>query len=124
MTDLLWAREKHGFEAPPLHGSAAGDGADDQEGFRAGDDGVGEGGVGGFVRKIFGTGEEAKERAALLGDMVANGAAEHGVGGFEGVESGAEGDGRLDVEFDFAGDFGEIAEMRRKDDANHGRPFC
>jgi hypothetical protein len=72
------------------------------------------------VREVFGTGEEAKEGTALLGEMVANGAAEHGVGGFESVQRRAEGDGRLDVEFDFAVDFGEIAEMRRKDDANHG----
>jgi len=60
-------------------GSAARDGAYDEQRLLAGSDGVGQRGVGRFVRDVFRAGEEAEERAALLGDMVANGAAEHGI---------------------------------------------
>jgi len=38
------------------------------------------------VRDVFHVGEEAQEGAALEGDVVADGAAELGVEGFEGVE--------------------------------------
>ena len=111
---------RQGRRRPGATWLAAGDGAYDQEGFGAGDDGVGEGCVRGLVGEVFAAGEEAEEGAAFLGDVVANSAAEHWVTGFENVESGAEGDGSGDVEFDFAGDFGEIAEMRGKNDTNHG----
>lgn len=60
-------------------GSAARDGAYDEQRLLAGSDGIGQRGVGGFVREIFRAGEEAEERAVPLGDMVANGAAEHGI---------------------------------------------
>jgi hypothetical protein len=103
-------------------GLAAGDGAYDQEGFGAGDDRVGEGHVGRFVGKIFGAGEEAEERAAFLGDVIANGAAEHGIRGFECVQGGTESDGSRDVELELAGNPSEIAEMRRKNHANHEKP--
>jgi len=109
-------------ERPAATWLAAGDGAYDQEGFGAGDDRVGEGHVGGFVGKIFGAGEEAEERAAFLGDVIANGAAEHGIRGFECVQGGTESDGSRNVELKLAGNLSEIAEMQRKNDANHERP--
>jgi len=67
---------------------ASGDGTYDEQRLGAGDNSIGEGRVGRFVREIFGAGEETEEGAAFLGDVIANGAAEHGVGGFEGIEGG------------------------------------
>lgn len=96
-----------------------GDGADDQEGFFSGGDGGGERGVGRIVRQIFLAGEEAEEWAALLRDVVADGALQDGVAGFEGVEDGADRDGAFDFERDFAGDLGECAEVRGEDDLDH-----
>ena len=40
-------------ELRPTSGLSAGDGADDEEGFGAGGDGFGDGGVGGFVRQVL-----------------------------------------------------------------------
>ncbi len=67
------------------------------------------------------TGEEAEEGAALEGDLVADGAAQHGVGGFEGVEGGADGGrgGDFDVYF-VAGDAGEGAEVGGEFNADGG----
>jgi len=95
---------------------SAGDGADDQEGFFAGGDGGGERGVGRIVGEIFLAGEEAEEGATLLRDVVADGALQDRIAGFEGVEDGADRDGAFDFERDFAGDLGESAEVRWKDD--------
>src|ERR1700722_18399960 len=63
-------------------GLAAGDGADDQEGFFAGGDFGRQRRVPGFVGEVFGAGEEAQEWAALLRIVVADGAAQHGIAGF------------------------------------------
>lgn len=100
--------------------SATGNRADDQERFGAVGDRGGERIVGRSVGKIFGAGKEAKEGAALEGDVVADGAAEHGVLGFEGVEDGALGDGARDFKTDFGADAGEGAEMGGESDADHG----
>jgi hypothetical protein len=69
-------------------GLAAGDGADNQKGLLAGDDGVRERGVRRFVGEVFFAGEEAEERAALMGDVIADGAAEHRILALEGIEDG------------------------------------
>ena len=61
-------------------------------------DGGGEFCVGGVVGPVFFADEEAEEWAALFGGVVADGAAELGIGLFEGVEDGAEGDGTFDFE--------------------------
>jgi hypothetical protein len=66
--------------------SAAGDGADNEKGLLAGGDGVGERGVRRFLGEVFFAGEEAEERAALLGDVIADGAAKHWILGLEGIE--------------------------------------
>lgn len=123
-------REKRGKEkpaplktkgaAPRCWGLAAGYGAYYQEGFGAGGYFEGERGVGGFVGEIFGAGEEAEEGAALKGVVIANGAAEHGVAGFEGVEDGSLGDGTDDFQADLAAHVSKRAKMRRKFNADHG----
>ena len=104
-----------------LVGLAAGYGAEDDEGFGAADDGGGEGRVDGVVGEVLLAGEEAQEGAALEGDVVADSAAEHGVGGFEGVESGADGGWGGDFDLYFvAGDAGQGAEVGREFDADGG----
>jgi len=62
--------------------------------------------------------EEAQEGAALLGVVVADGSAECGVSGFEGVDDSALGDGAFDFEGDFAGYLREGSEMRGEIDAD------
>jgi len=64
------------------------------------------------VRPIFFADEEAEEGAALFGDVVADGAAKHGVGCFEGTEDGGDGCGGGDVERGLVvGKIGEAAEV-------------
>ena len=73
------------------------------------------------MRPVFFAYEEAQEGAALVGGVVADGAAEHGVTGFERVECGAEGDGGGDVECGFvAGEAGEAAKVQGEFDADQG----
>jgi len=90
---------------------AAGDGPDDHEGLGAGGDFGGERSVGRLEGIIFGASEEAEEWAALQGDVVADGAAEHRVAGFEGVEDGTLGDRAEDFELDLGAAVGQGAEM-------------
>jgi hypothetical protein len=91
---------------------AAGDRSEDDDGFLGCGDGFGEGCVRGEVGPVFFADEEAEEGAALVGDVVADGAAEHGVAGLEGVECGGEGDGGGDVEDGLVGgEVGEAAEV-------------
>ena len=115
----FWARTRRN---PRVCGSglAAGDGADDQEGFFAGNDLGGQCEVGSFVGEIFGAGEEAQEGAALQRVMVADGAAQHGIGRLEGIQDRAKCGWTLDGKGDLAGNMGEGPEMVRKYNANHG----
>ena len=100
---------------------AAGNGAEDDEGLVAVCDGGGEFCVGGVVGPVFFADEEAQEGTALFGGVVADGAAELGVGLFEGVEDGAEGDGCGNVEGELvARDVGETAEVEWEIDAEGG----
>lgn len=71
--------------------------------------------------EVFFAGEEAKEGSALAGEVIANGAVEHRVAGFEGVEDGSDGGFAGDVELDLPLDAGEGAEVGWKADADHGR---
>jgi len=99
---------------------ASGNGSEDDEGFAGGEDGFGEGCVGGEVGPVFFADEEAEEGAALLGDVVADGVAEHGVAGLEGVEDGGDGGGGGNVEGGLVGgEIGEAAEMDGEIDADH-----
>ena len=52
---------------------------------------VGQRGVGRIVGEVFAAGEETDEGAALLGDVVAEGAGEHGVTSFQCVEDSRAG---------------------------------
>ena len=70
--------------------------------------------------EVFLAGKEADEGAALFGGLVADGATEHGIFCFEGIEDGALGDGGFDVEVDFPVDAREGAEMLGEDDSDHG----
>jgi hypothetical protein len=99
---------------------AAGDGTDHDEGFLTGGDGFGKRCVGRFVREILLAGEEAKEGAALFGDVIANRALQHGIAGFERVEDRSLRDGAVDFDFNFVADAGEGAKMLWKFDADHG----
>jgi hypothetical protein len=100
---------------------AAGYGADDQEWFFAGCYFGWKKRVPRFVGEIFGTGEEAQERAALLRIVVADGPAQHRITGFEFIEHRSHGGWNGEVECDLAVYMSQCAEMRGKYDANHGR---
>lgn len=85
-------------------------------------DGEGKGGVVLGKGDVFGAGVEADEGAALVGGAVADGAAEGGVAGFDGVEDVAEGGvGFAEVEGELALHPGQIAQVVGEDDADHGR---
>ena len=70
--------------------------------------------------EVFGAGEEAKERAALLRIVIADGAAEHGIAGFEFIQDRTQGGWNGEFESDLAVDVSQCAEMRGEYDANHG----
>src|SRR5579863_2582297 len=71
--------------------------------------------------QIFLAGEEAQERPALLRDVVADCPAQHWIAGLERIENRTLGDGRLDCEFDLAGDVRQGSQMWREYNADrHG----
>jgi len=113
-----------GLEMPdkPLEprNSSARDCADNEEGFRSRGNRLRQWSVRLFMGKVLATGEEAKERPTRLRDVIADRTAQHRVATLECVDDGALGDGRLKVEFHFAADAREPAEVRRENDANHG----
>src|SRR5690348_1686485 len=98
---------------------ASSDGAYDEKRLGTGGDGVRKRCVGLLVREILAAGEKAQEGPAQLRDVIADGAAEHRVAGFEGVENGALRDLAGDLEFDFAANVREASQVRREYDANH-----
>src|SRR5688572_8571170 len=65
---------------------AAGDRADDQERFLSRRHRFGQRCIGRFQREILLAGEVAQERPAVEGAVVANGAAQHGVAGLQGIQ--------------------------------------
>ena len=71
------------------------------------------------MRIILGAGEEAEEGPALKGDVIANGAAEHGITGFEGVEDGTLGNRTDYFELDLGAGAGQRAEMSGQGYADH-----
>jgi hypothetical protein len=85
---------------------AAGNGANDQERLIAGGNCMWQGCVWGFLGQIFRASEEAHERAALLGAVVANGAAQHWVGDLERVKSRPQSGLALDIEQHLAANSG------------------
>ena len=69
--------------------------------------------------QIFLAGEEAQERPALLGDVIADGTAQHGIAGFECIEDRALRDRTYDFEFDLAADVSQRSKVLRKFYSNH-----
>src|ERR1035438_5578391 len=72
------------------------------------------------MRQVLVAGEESQERPSLLGNMVADSAAQHRVAGFERVEDRALRDSTLDLKFDLAADVRQRPQMLRQYDADHG----
>ena len=92
---------------------AAGDGADDEEGFGAGRHFRRKQGVGRLVREIFGTGKKAQERAPLQRIVIADCAAEHGIARFEFIKHRPHCGWNGEFERDLAVHMSQRAEMRR-----------
>src|SRR6266550_8441489 len=80
---------------------------------------IGERGVGRLVGEVFFAGEEAQERAALLGDVVADGAAQHGIARLERVQHRALRGRTLDLERHLAADMRQVSEMEGEDNSDH-----
>src|SRR5271170_6416860 len=70
--------------------------------------------------KVLATGEEAQERPTCLRHVVADRTAKHRVPALKRINDGALCDRRLKLEFHFAADAREPAQVRRENDANHG----
>src|SRR5712692_3286519 len=80
----------------------AGDGADDDEGFPARRDRIGQWGIRRLVGQILLAGEETQERPALLRDLVADRPAQHRIASLERVEDRPQRDWAVDLKFYFA----------------------
>ena len=99
--------------------SSAGDGPDDDERLLPRCDSIRQRGVGRLVGQIFLAGEEAQERAALLGVVVADGAAQHGIARLKCVQHRTLRDRTIDFERHLAADVGEVSEVEGEDYADH-----
>src|ERR1700675_2025700 len=73
-----------------------------------------------ILRKVFRAGEEPQECPPLQRVVIADGAAEHGITGFERIEHGTLGGRNGEFERDLAVHMSQRAEMRGEYDANHG----
>src|SRR5205814_6644792 len=91
----------------------------DQKGFRSGGDRFGQRSVGRFVGQILLAGEETQERPALLGDVVADGAAQHRVGRFARVQDRAQRYRAWHLKFHRIVYLGQSSEVKRKLNSNH-----
>src|SRR5688572_20350267 len=98
----------------------AGHCADDQKRLFPARHRVGKKRVGRLVRPVFFARIEAQERPPLLGDMVADGAAQHRKLMLERVEHRPLSGAALDVDGHFIGDPRQRTQMRGKQHANHG----
>ncbi len=94
---------------------------DDQKRLCSGGDRVGEQSIRRIVGQVLLTGKEAEEGSAVERNVVADGAAKHGIAGFQGVEDGLHGDRAVHFELDLPADAGKGAEMIWKDDSDHAR---
>ena len=99
---------------------AAGDGADDEKRLRPARYRFGQGMVGRFEGPILAAGKKSQEGPALQGDVVADGAAQHGVASLERVQNGALGDLAVDLDAHLGADVRQRAQMRREYNSNHG----
>jgi hypothetical protein len=71
-----------------------------------------------LVRKIFFAGEEAQEGAALLCNVVADCALQHGISRLKRVQHGALRDRSFDFEFNFVADVSERTKVVRQFNSN------
>src|ERR1700687_374672 len=101
-------------------GLAAGNRPEDEKGLFPRCDGVRKWGVRRLEGIVLLASEEAQERTALLGDMIADRAAQHRILGLEGVEHRTLRDGTLDVELHLGADARQRPQMSGEYDANHG----
>ena len=113
----------NGLLGPPISHlpapSPSGHCADNQEGFLATDDGVGQLRFGRFQGQVLLAGKESDKGTALECLVVADGAAQSRVARFEGVEDAADGRGLGGLELNVAIHTSEVAEVKWQDDADH-----
>jgi predicted ester cyclase len=100
--------------------SAAGQRPHDHKGFCAGRDRVGQGGVGRLVRPILLAGEEPDKRTPLLGGVVADRPAQHGILRLECVQDRPLRDRSLNLKHDLAAYTRQRAQMRGQHNLDHG----
>jgi len=103
---------------------SASDGSDDQIRLGAGYHEVWQRGIGRFVREIFLAGEKAQKWPALLRQVVAYRAAQHGIMCFERVEHRTLRHRALNFKRDLAADARQRSQMRRQhhvDRVDHSR---
>src|SRR5947209_9936523 len=72
------------------------------------------------MRQVLLAGEKSQECAALLGNMIADGAAQHGVAPFQSIEDRALCHRALDVQLHFIANLRQVAQMIRKYYPDHG----
>lgn len=97
---------------------ASGDGPYDEKRFLAGRDLFGQWSIGRFVGKILLAGEETQEGAALPSNLIADGAAEHGIAKFERIQRGSLRGRTFDLDLDLAAHARQRSQMLREDDSN------
>jgi hypothetical protein len=98
---------------------AAGDRPDYDKRFLSGCDGRRQWSVGWVQGEIFLASKEAQERAALLRDVVADGASQHRITSFESIKYRALGGEALNFKFQFVPHMSQRAEMLREYDSDH-----
>ena len=103
--------------------SPAGDGADNQQGFFARDDGVRQRGIGGVVGKVFPAGVESQVGTAPPGDVVADGAGHGRISGLQRIQHRALGDRLPDVKLHLPIDVCQGPQVGRQFDPNY-RHVC
>ena len=95
--------------------------ADDQKGLGAVRHGIGQGCLRWFVGQILLAGEEADEGTATEGYVVADGSAQDGESGFEGIEDRAQRHWSVNLELNLAVHVRQCSQMYRERDSNHGK---
>ena len=113
------ARVKRYADGKILARLTAGNGAEDDKGFRPRCDRIGKRGIRRLMREILLAGEEPQERPALLGHLIADRPAQHRIAGLKRVEDRALRDRALDIELDLTTNLRQGSQMVRKDDADH-----
>ena len=83
-------------------------------------DGVGQWSIQRGVGQILLTGEEPHKRPAPLRAVVADGATQHRIAGFEGIEDRALRHGAFDMELHLALNARQCPQMGRQHNADHG----